>query len=112
MAAMTTMIAPFKPAKECNDRDVIHLKGFAARLDFQDAAHKETFSANFAQRGGRVEEREEGAAPERAAPGPQRRAARGRAHAPPWRGRPRDRMKKRRKQWLSRLKSCNGLKFS
>ena len=38
MAAMTTMIAPFKPAKECNDRDVIHLKGFAARLDFQDAA--------------------------------------------------------------------------
>ena len=32
------MIAPFKPAKECNERDVIHLKGFAARLDFDDAA--------------------------------------------------------------------------
>ena len=33
-----TTIAPFKPAKECNERDVIHLKGFAARLDFEDAA--------------------------------------------------------------------------
>ena len=32
------MIAPFKPAAECDDRDVIHLKGFAARLDFEDAA--------------------------------------------------------------------------
>ena len=31
------MIAPFKPAAECDDRDVIHLKGFAARLDFADA---------------------------------------------------------------------------
>ena len=37
MAAMTTMIAPFKPAKECKERDVIHLKGFAARLDFENA---------------------------------------------------------------------------
>ena len=37
---MTTgaMIAPFKPAAECDERDVIHLKGFAARLDFSDAA--------------------------------------------------------------------------
>ena len=30
-------IAPFKPAAECDDRDVIHLKGFAARLDFENA---------------------------------------------------------------------------
>ena len=36
--AAPAMIAPFKPAKECNERDVIHLKGFAARLDFEDAA--------------------------------------------------------------------------
>ena len=32
------MIAPFKPAAECDDRDVIHLKGFAARLAFEDTA--------------------------------------------------------------------------
>ena len=32
------MIAPFKPAAACDERDVIHLKGFAARLDFADAA--------------------------------------------------------------------------
>ena len=40
MAAMAAaaMIAPFKPAAECDERDVIHLKGFAARLDFSDAA--------------------------------------------------------------------------
>ena len=31
-------IAPFKPEAECDDRDVIHLKGFAARLAFEDTA--------------------------------------------------------------------------
>ena len=32
------MIAPFKPAKECNEKGRHTLKGFAARLDFEDAA--------------------------------------------------------------------------
>ena len=31
-------IEPFKPAAACDEHDVIHLKGFAARLDFSDAA--------------------------------------------------------------------------
>jgi hypothetical protein len=31
-------IEPFKPAAACDEHHVIHLKGFAARLDFSDAA--------------------------------------------------------------------------
>lgn len=32
------MIAPFRPAAACAEADVVHLKGFSARLDFDDAA--------------------------------------------------------------------------
>ena len=38
LAAAPAVIEPFKPAAACDERDVIHLKGFAARLDFADAA--------------------------------------------------------------------------